>query len=278
MVLKAKALLKEDNIKTISLIEKNTFELIQMLVKNPELFPFIDTSDILTVNETELAITSYDLQTRRLVVLVKKLFDAEKIEDLSRTLVEYVVGEELPYLEDVFSPTVNPKKLKGQGISDEGIVKLKVISYLFKHFKSPDINNKILNEKRNKSIESNIIDNNLTPRNIYNKFKCLKSAKNEELYILCFDSKKNIDKTLRYTNDHPNTTQMKIETIKEIAKNKTWKGFLFVHNHPTGQSNPSKADISFTKKVAEIMAEQNKPIIDHVIIGKENYFSFYENN
>jgi len=278
MALKAKALLKDDNVKTISLIEKNTFELIQMLIKDPELFPFIDTSDILTVSETELAITSYDLKTRRLIVLIKKLFDVEKIEDLNRTLVEYVVGEELPYLEDVFSPTVNPKKLKGQGISDEGIVKLKVISYLFKHFKSPDINNKILNEKRNKSIDSPSIDKNLSPRNIYNKFKCLKSAKNEELYILCFDSKKNINKTLRYTNDHPNTAQMKIETLREIAKNKTWKGFLFIHNHPNGKSTPSNADIDFTKRASEIMDEYKKPIIDHVIIGKENYFSFYENN
>jgi hypothetical protein len=178
------------------------------------------------------------------VVLVKRLFDTEKIETLDRRLIEFVVGEELPYLEDIFCPNVNPRKLKGQGISHEGIVRLKVISYLFKHFKSPDINNKILNEKDIRSIKS----------------------------------QKKIDKTLRYTNDDPNTTTMKIETLQEIAKNNNWKAFLFVHNHPNGNSTPSGADVDFTNKVAKIMEEANKPVLDHIIIGKNNYFSFYENN
>jgi hypothetical protein len=130
-MLKAEALLKEDSLKVINLMDKTTFELIEMLLDNPELFPFTDTADVLTVDEVELAITSYDLKVRRLVVLVKRLFDTEKIETLDRRLIEFVVGEELPYLEDIFCPNVNPRKLKGQGISHEGIVRLKVISYLF---------------------------------------------------------------------------------------------------------------------------------------------------
>ena len=135
--------LDQENVETVKLINKTTFELIKMLIEDDDMFPFIDTSDILTVSEEELAITSYSLKTRRLVMLVKKIFEIEKIEDLNRVLVEHVVGEEIPYLEDIFNPHVNAKKLKGQGISNEGIFKLKVISYLFKKFKSPDINNKI---------------------------------------------------------------------------------------------------------------------------------------
>jgi len=277
--MKVKALVREEeNVQTMNLIEKNTFELIEMLVENTDMFPFIDTSDILTVDEAELAIAAYDINTRRVVVLVKRLFDAKEIENLDRRLVELVVGEELPYLEDVFCPTVNPKKLKGQGISQEGIVRLKVISYLFRHFKSSDINNKILNEKRNKSIALDHIDNNLNPANIYKKFKGLVGAKNEELYILCFNSSKEIDQTLRYTNEHPNTAEMKIETIEKIASNPNWKAFLFVHNHPNGNSTPSEADVHFTNKVTEVIKEKDKPVLDHVIVGKNNYFSFFENN
>ena len=50
-----------------------------------------------------------------------------------------------------------------------------------------------------------------------------------------------------------------------------------MHNHPTGNSNPSNADINLTKKLTEIGELMSIPIIDHIIIGYHNYYSFMEN-
>lgn len=51
---------------------------------------------------------------------------------------------------------------------------------------------------------------------------------------------------------------------------------IFVHNHPSGSSKPSEEDKKTTntlKKAGELM---NIPLVDHVIIGKNEYFSFVE--
>ena len=53
---------------------------------------------------------------------------------------------------------------------------------------------------------------------------------------------------------------------------------ICLHNHPTGYVEPSLEDIELTKKLVEIGKLNAIPIIDHIIIGENKYFSFYENN
>lgn len=53
---------------------------------------------------------------------------------------------------------------------------------------------------------------------------------------------------------------------------------ICVHNHPAGSIFPSKEDISLTNKLVEIGNLLGVKIVDHVIITKNNYYSFFENN
>lgn len=66
------------------------------------------------------------------------------------------------------------------------------------------------------------------------------------------------------------------EIFKAAIKNSASK-IIIMHNHPTGNSNPSNADINLTKKLTEIGELMSIPIIDHIIIGYHNYYSFMEN-
>ena len=50
-----------------------------------------------------------------------------------------------------------------------------------------------------------------------------------------------------------------------------------LHNHPSGDVSPSKEDIEFTRSIMEIGRLQGIPIVDHLIIGEDSYYSFYEN-
>ncbi|MGE4443382.1 MAG: DNA repair protein RadC [Candidatus Altimarinota bacterium] len=53
---------------------------------------------------------------------------------------------------------------------------------------------------------------------------------------------------------------------------------IFVHNHPSNQKFPSPEDKEVTKNLldaAEILGIQ---VLDHIIITKDDYFSFRENN
>ena len=49
-----------------------------------------------------------------------------------------------------------------------------------------------------------------------------------------------------------------------------------MHNHPSGDVLPSKDDIMFTKALVEIGKIQNIPVLDHIIVGDEKYYSFQD--
>ena len=53
---------------------------------------------------------------------------------------------------------------------------------------------------------------------------------------------------------------------------------VLVHNHPSGNNRPSEADINLTKKLREAGNIFEIPVLDHIIIAGNNYFSFLEEN
>ena len=49
---------------------------------------------------------------------------------------------------------------------------------------------------------------------------------------------------------------------------------IFVHNHPSGDPEPSKEDIQITNRLVEAGNIVGIKILDHIIIGNEQYVSF----
>ena len=49
---------------------------------------------------------------------------------------------------------------------------------------------------------------------------------------------------------------------------------ICMHNHPSGDVKPSRDDIIFTKALVETGRIQSIPVLDHIIIGDEDYYSF----
>lgn len=105
-----------------------------------------------------------------------------------------------------------------------------------------------------------------------------KEKKQEEFYVLYLDNKKNyLEKkrlfigSINYSIAHP----------REIFKNAYLLSASFIiclHNHPSGDPTPSKEDIQITKNINEIGALHAIFLIDHIIIGRDCYYSFHENH
>lgn len=55
-------------------------------------------------------------------------------------------------------------------------------------------------------------------------------------------------------------------------------GIVILHNHPSGNPNPSTDDIRVTKIVSEAVDLLQMKLLDHIIIGDRIYFSFLEQN
>ncbi len=49
---------------------------------------------------------------------------------------------------------------------------------------------------------------------------------------------------------------------------------ILVHNHPSGDTTPSKGDIEVTKAVAKAAAAVGVTVHDHVVIGRGHHTSF----
>lgn len=53
---------------------------------------------------------------------------------------------------------------------------------------------------------------------------------------------------------------------------------LLAHNHPSGDEEPSDADIAITKRLNEVGQLMGIEVMDHIIITSERYYSFREHN
>ncbi len=59
--------------------------------------------------------------------------------------------------------------------------------------------------------------------------------------------------------------------IKESAAK-----IVLIHNHPSGDPTPSRADIEITHRVSKAGEIVGIPLVDHIIIGGTAYYSFAE--
>lgn len=67
------------------------------------------------------------------------------------------------------------------------------------------------------------------------------------------------------------------EAFKSAIKNNA-ASVIFVHNHPTGDPTPSSDDIAITKRLVEAGKILGIKVLDHIIVGDKQHFSFSEEN
>ena len=53
-------------------------------------------------------------------------------------------------------------------------------------------------------------------------------------------------------------------------------GILLVHNHPSGDCKPSKEDMHITERMERAGEILGIPVIDHVVLGEGEFYSFKE--
>ncbi|MFC2005409.1 DNA repair protein RadC [Chloroflexota bacterium] len=63
------------------------------------------------------------------------------------------------------------------------------------------------------------------------------------------------------------------EVVESAIKNSA-ASLIFVHNHPSGNPEPSKSDKELTKDLVYAGSIMRIRVLDHIIIGNDRYFSF----
>ena len=101
-----------------------------------------------------------------------------------------------------------------------------------------------------------------------------KGKKQEYFYCLYLDNKNNlIERKLLFMGTINRSIVHPREIFKEAYLTSASK-IVCMHNHPTGDITPSMEDIKLTKSLVEIGKLQGIPLIDHLIVSDNNYFSF----
>lgn len=133
--------------------------------------------------------------------------------------------------------------------------------------------------KRVNGYTSSIINKKLNSSQIVFEYykNLLKHTKQEHFYCVYLDNSKKIiyEKllflgTINYSIVHPR------EIFKE-AYYYSASAIICVHNHPSNNLFPSSEDLRITKNLKEVGDILGIKVLDHIIIGKDNYYSFLEN-
>ncbi|HSD08174.1 JAB domain-containing protein [Flavobacterium sp.] len=72
-------------------------------------------------------------------------------------------------------------------------------------------------------------------------------------------------------------TVVDIKIILAIALKCNASSIVIVHNHPSGNLEPSQPDKSITQRLKEASKILDLTLLDHLIITKEGYYSFSDN-
>lgn len=117
------------------------------------------------------------------------------------------------------------------------------------------------------------------PVKIWESSKYIFNGKKQEyFYTYYFNTKQElIEKKLLFIGTINQSTTHIREVFKEAYKVSA-SYIICLHNHPSNDVTPSKADKEFTQALFEIGKIQGIPVLDHIIVGDNKYYSFYENS
>lgn len=102
------------------------------------------------------------------------------------------------------------------------------------------------------------------------------SEKQEKFFVLFLNSKNEVlDSKVIFMGTANQSLVHPRDIFQEAISNNAVK-ILCVHNHPTGNINPSLEDENITKILIEAGNILKIPVIDHIIFGNKNYYSFLE--
>ncbi len=171
------------------------------------------------------------------------------------------VIKELNGIENLKDISLN-KLLKIKGIGVVKATELLVLSELAKRINK-------------KNVKARIVYNN--PCVIYEHNKdVFEGLRQEYFYCLYLDSKKElIERKLLFMGTLNKSVVHPREIFKE-AYRVSASSIICLHNHPSGDVNPSLEDIEFTQSLIEIGKINGIPVVDHLIVTDDGYYSFYE--
>jgi DNA repair protein RadC len=98
----------------------------------------------------------------------------------------------------------------------------------------------------------------------------------EKFIVVCLNSANRVIKYETISIGNLNSSVVHPREIFKVAIDNSSASIILIHNHPSGNPEPSNEDIRLTKKIVESGKILDIPVFDHLIIAGETYTSFVE--
>lgn len=96
----------------------------------------------------------------------------------------------------------------------------------------------------------------------------------EEFWILLLNHANKVVAKVKIASGGVHQTIVDVKLLFKYALDRLATGIILCHNHPSGNLFPSAADKLLTNKIVDGAKFLDIRILDHVIIGRDEYFSF----
>lgn len=101
----------------------------------------------------------------------------------------------------------------------------------------------------------------------------LRDLRQEEFHALLLDTRHRVMRVVLVTRGILDASLIHPREVFRAAVGEAAAGVVLVHNHPSGDPEPSAEDRAVTRQLAEAGRAVGIPVLDHVVIGRGRYVS-----
>lgn len=105
-------------------------------------------------------------------------------------------------------------------------------------------------------------------------YHSMRGLKKEIFKVIYLNSQNQIIDTVDLSKGTVNSSSVSPREVIEGSIRNNAVSIVFVHNHPSGNPQPSESDRSLTRELVYAGRIMRLMILDHIIIGDDKYFSF----
>lgn len=106
----------------------------------------------------------------------------------------------------------------------------------------------------------------------------LENLLHEELVCIFLNTKSEVMKVKKISIGTTNSTLFDSKIVLKWALKFSSSYIIIAHNHPSGDPTPSDNDRIVTDQIIRAGKAVDIKVVDHIIVGKDKYYSFSENN
>jgi len=105
-------------------------------------------------------------------------------------------------------------------------------------------------------------------------YALLSGLKYEEFFVILLNRAAKIIGIRKISEGGSSGTVVDPKKVFKLGLNESASSIILCHNHPSGNTEPSQQDISITRNFVEIGKILQMEVLDHLIIGNDDYYSF----